>query len=159
MLGPNLHTIISLKNHVGDLCGGTVEWLTSSELQVTIDGHLELDTNCEMRVELRGLPVTIYIHGTVMKLELDDLGKSQASAVIRIDDMPELDRTRLEKWLSEGVTGGTSADPGSWVGELSEQHSGVSRSTGRSSIRSGLRAGLGMAPKDTDKDPDESGAS
>ena len=159
MLGPNLHTTVSLKNHVGDLCGGTVEWLTSSELQVNVDGHLELDSNCEMRVELRGLPVSIYIHGTVMKLEMDDLGETQTSAVIRIDHMPDLDRTRLEKWLSEGVTGGTSADPGSWVGELSEHHSGVSRSTGRSSIRSGLRAGLGMAPKDTDEDPDESGAS
>ena len=159
MFGPNLQTTVSLKNHVGDLCGGTVEWLTSSELQVSVDGHLELDSTCEMRVELRGLPVSIYIHGTVIKLELDALGEAQASAVIHIDHMPELDRTRLEKWLSEGVTGGTSADPGSWVGELSEQHSGVSRSTGRSSIRSGLRAGLGMAPKDTDKDPDESGAS
>jgi hypothetical protein len=159
MFGPNLHTTVSLKNHVGDLCGGTVEWLTSSELRVTVDGHLELDSACEMRVELRGLPVSIYIHGTVTKLDKDDLGEAQASALVRIDHMPDLDRTRLEKWLSEGVTGGTSADPGSWVGELSEHHSGVARSTGRSSIRSGLRAGLGMAPKDDDTDPDESGAS
>ena len=159
MFGPNLQTTVSLKNHVGDLCGGTVEWLTSAELQVSVDGHLEIDSNCEMRVELRGLPVSIYIHGTVMTLEIDALGGAQASALIRIDHMPELDRTRLEKWLSEGVTGGTSADPGSWVGEFSEQHSGVSRSTGRSSIRSGLRAGLGMAPKEVDEDPDESDAS
>jgi len=153
-----------MKNHLGDLCGGTVEWLTSRELEVNVDGHLELDANCEMRVELRGLPVSIYIHGTVTKLKVDDLGEAQTRAVVRIDHMPELDRTRLEKWLSEGVTGGTSADPGSWVGELSEHHSGVARSTGRSSIRSGLRAGLGMVPDrstsdNSEEDPDGSGAS
>ena len=85
MLGPNLHTTVSLKNHVGDLCGGTVEWLTSSELQVNVDGHLELDSNCELRVELRGLPVSIYIHGTVMKLEMDDLGETQTSIQVHGD--------------------------------------------------------------------------
>jgi hypothetical protein len=157
MFGPNLHTTVSLKNHVGDLCGGTVDWLTSSELQVSVDGHLELDSNCEVRVELRGLPVSIYIHGTIMKLEIDALGEAQTSALIRIDQMPELDRTRLEKWLSEGVTGGTSADPGSWVGELSEHHSGVHRSTGRSSIRSGLRAGLGLEPSKEEPSKEEPG--
>ena len=152
MYGSTLHTTVSLKNHVGDLCGGTADWLTSRELQVAVDGHLEVDTVCEMRVELRGLPVSIYIHGTVMKLVTDARGMDYTSAIIRIDEMPEQDRIRLEKWLAEGITGGTSADPASWVGELSELHSAGGRGVGRSSIRSGLREGLGLAPKPEDSE-------
>ncbi len=149
MYGNSLQTVISLKNHLGDISGGTVDWLTSRDLQVRVDGHLEPGGTCEMRVELRGVPVSIYIHGMVMKVLLEGSSGDATCAIIRIDEMPNADRERLERWLAEGVTGGTSADPASWVGEFSEAHSGF----GRASIREGMRKGLGL----DDNDDDESG--
>ena len=147
MYGNSLQTVISLKNHVGDICGGTVDWLTGRELQVRVDGHLEPGANCEMRVELRGVPVSIYIHGEVATVLSEGINGEATCAIIRIDQMPAADRERLERWLAEGVAGGTSADPASWVGELSEAHSGL----GRASVREGLRKGLGLDLEDSDE--------
>ena len=152
MYGNSLQTVISLKNHVGDICGGTVDWLTGRELQVRVDGHLEPGATCEMRVELRGVPVSIYIHGEVVKVLTDGTHTEASCAIIRIDQMPNTDRERLQRWLAEGVTGGTSADPASWVEELSEAHSGF----GRASIREGLRKGLGLDLDDKDESDSES---
>ena len=152
MYGNSLQTVISLKNHVGDICGGTVDWLTSRELQVRVDGHLEAGGACEMRVELRGVPVSIYIHGEVMKVLVEGENGEATCAIIRIDEMPAADRERLQRWLAEGVTGGTSADPASWVGELSEAHSGF----GRASVREGLRKGLGLDLEDENDSDSES---
>jgi hypothetical protein len=144
VIAEKLQTTVSLKNHLGNLASGDVDWINEQKLQVRVDTFLEAGMPCEARVELRGLPVSVYIHGKVLYL-LDTEEDEVACAVIEIDHMPERDLDNLQRWLLEGTSGGTSVDPASWVGELS----GIQgRKRGRSSVRAGLREGLGMETKD-----------
>ncbi len=140
MIDEKLQTTVSLKNHLGQMASGDVEWISEQKLQVRVDTYLESGMPCEARVELRGLPVSVYIHGKVLYL-LDVEDGEVAGAVIEIRHMPERDLDNLRLWLLEGTAGGTSVDPASWVGELSNIHG---QKRGRSAVRAGLRAGLGM---------------
>lgn len=132
--GLNSSVVAKLPN--GNVASGTVEWLTTTALQVELDRSLTPTDLVELRVELQGLEETVYIQAAVARSRPAD-SSGLAASIFRIIDMPLEDKQLLQRWAEDHDLGGTSSDPGSVVSLSSTRRGG-----GRSAVRDGLRAGL-----------------
>ena len=132
--GLNSTVVAKLPN--GNVASGTVDWLTTSSLQVELDQTLNPTELVELRVELQGIHETVYIQAAVARSRPANADGVSIS-IFRIIDMPLDDQALLQQWVEDHAIGGTSSNPGSLFSLSSTRRGG-----GRESVRTGLRAAL-----------------
>ena len=124
---PSQQNAVSIKTEAGNIGFGTVEWVVRDSLQIQADMDTVAGTDCEIRMELMGLPRSIHLQAQITEI----WPAEDTSAHIRLKlstDQTE-DRLRLDRWLNDQAQGGTSADPASWTQDLSSVHSKRGRKT------------------------------
>ncbi len=120
-MDPLLNNAVSVKTSTGNMGFGTVEWVVRDSLQVLADLSACAGTDCEVRMELLGLPRSIHLSAQVTDVWPADSGESHIR--LKLDSEQTEDRIRLDRWLEDQAKGGTSVDPASWTQDLSGVHS------------------------------------
>ena len=100
---------------------GTVEWVVPDAMQLKTELTAVIGADCELRMELLGLPRSIHLAAQITEIWPSDDGSSHIR--VSLDKAPTEDRDRLERWLQDQASGGTSVDPASWTQDLSGVHS------------------------------------
>ena len=138
---PLRQNAISIKTSTGNLGFGSLEWVVRDAIQLMADLTVTTDTECELRMELFGLPRSILLNAAVTDVWPAEDGASHIR--MKLSSEATEDRKRLERWLKDQAHGGTSVDPASWTQDLSGVHSRRGRKTVTSAFRerrSGRRA-------------------
>jgi len=112
---------VSLKTDAGNMGFGSVEWVVRDAMQLKAEMSAAIGTECELRMELLGLPRSIHLGARITEIWPSDDGSSHIR--VSLDKAPTEDRDRLEHWLQDQASGGTSVDPASWTQDLSGVHS------------------------------------
>ena len=132
-MDPQHQNAVSVKTSTGNLGFGTLEWVVRDAIQLLADLTIATETECELRMELLGLPRSILLNAEVTEVWPAECGSSHIR--MRLSDSSSEDRKRLERWLQDQAHGGTSVDPASWTQDLSGVHSRRGRKTVTSAFR------------------------
>jgi hypothetical protein len=109
---------IALK-HENGVSFGTVDWFRDDKIQCQVAARIAPGSIVEMRMELAGWKHTLYAVVQVAGMVPSPKGDAPRYG-LRIVEMGEDDRNRMEAWQQEQNMGGTTANPMARVSEEME---------------------------------------
>ena len=124
---PSNQNAVSIKTKAGNMGFGKVEWVVRDSLQIQADMDTAVGTDCEIRMELMGLPRSIHLQAQVT--EVWPAEDTASHIRLQLSKEQTEDRQRLDRWLNDQARGGTSGDPASWTQDPSSVHSKRGRKT------------------------------
>ena len=124
---PSPQNAVSIKTKSGNMGFGKVEWVVRNSLQIQADVDTVVGADCEIRMELMGMPRSIHLEAQIT--EVWPAEDTASHIRLQLSTEPTEDRQRLDRWLNDQAQGGTSGDPASWTQDLSSVHSKRGRKT------------------------------